>query len=78
MRVNLVNAELDSEPCQTSKMELFAEIVTGAQLGIFRGRRGFLELGHFNKRIMYNIQKGPVGKNFVFFFSKISFKLNFK
>ena len=40
-------------------------MLTGAQPGLFRGRGGFLELGHFDKRFMYDIQKkDSAGKNF--------------
>ena len=42
--------------------------VTGAQPEIFKGRGGFLELGHFNKPFVKNKrEKGPVGKNLGFF-----------
>lgn len=34
---------------------------SGAQQGTFRRREGFLELGHFDKRFMYGIQKKDTG-----------------
>ena len=47
--------------------------VTGAQPEIFRGRTGFLEQKHFDKRFMHDIQKkrAPQGKIFLFFLQDI-------
>ena len=51
----------------------------GAQPGIFWGRGGFLEWGHFDKRFMCDTQKkNPAGKRFWCFFSKMLLKLHFK
>ena len=38
---------------------------SGPQPGIFHGRGGFVELGHFDKHFFKNARKiGPAGKNF--------------
>ena len=40
---------------------------TGAQPEIFQGKRGFVELDHFDKNFVKNTKKDPAGKNFVLF-----------
>ena len=46
---------------------------TGAQLGLFQGRTGFLEYENFDKHFMHGIQKkGSTVKNFLFFSSRCS------
>ena len=47
-------------------------ILTGVQPGFFRGRGGFLELGHFDKRLMYDIKKGPAWNKIVVFCPRYS------
>ena len=47
--------------------------VTGAQPRTFWGRTGFLELGHFDKHFMHDIQKkGSEGKNVLVFSPRYS------
>ena len=39
----------------------FLRTVTGAQLGIFQGRRGLLQRGHLDKHFIYNtLEKSPL------------------